>query len=97
MQHIEEAGIHSGDSSCVLPSVDLKRGCAARQIRAHTRKLAKALNVIGLVNIQFAIQRGKVFVIEVNPPGVAHGSVCVEGGGCAAGEDCFAADGGAEG
>jgi carbamoyl-phosphate synthase large subunit len=66
MQHIEEAGIHSGDSSCVLPAVDLSDD-VLRTIRAHTRKLAMALNVIGLVNIQFAIQRGKVFVIEVNP------------------------------
>jgi carbamoyl-phosphate synthase large subunit len=66
MQHIEEAGIHSGDSSCVLPSVDLSED-VLRTIREHTRKLAMALNVIGLVNIQFAIQRGKVFVIEVNP------------------------------
>jgi len=66
MQHIEEAGIHSGDSSCVLPAVDLSDD-VLRAIRAHTRKLALALNVIGLVNIQFAIQRGKVFVIEVNP------------------------------
>jgi carbamoyl-phosphate synthase large subunit len=66
MQHIEEAGIHSGDSSCVLPSVDLSDD-VLRTIREHTRKLAMALNVVGLVNIQFAIQRGKVFVIEVNP------------------------------
>jgi carbamoyl-phosphate synthase large subunit len=66
MQHIEEAGIHSGDSSCVLPAVDLTDD-VLRTIRTHTRKLAMALNVIGLVNIQFAIQRGKVFVIEVNP------------------------------
>ncbi len=66
MQHIEEAGIHSGDSSCVLPAVDLSSD-VMEVIRVYTRKLAKALNVIGLVNIQFAIQRGKVFVIEVNP------------------------------
>jgi carbamoyl-phosphate synthase large subunit len=66
MQHIEEAGIHSGDSSCVLPSVDLSED-VLRTIRKHTRELAMSLNVIGLVNIQFAIQRGKVFVIEVNP------------------------------
>ncbi len=66
MQHIEEAGIHSGDSSCVLPSVDLTDD-VLRQIREYTRKLALALDVIGLVNIQFAIQRGIVFVIEVNP------------------------------
>ena len=66
MQHIEEAGVHSGDSSCVLPAVDLGPEVLAT-IRTHTRKLALALNVIGLVNLQFAVQRGKVFVIEVNP------------------------------
>jgi carbamoyl-phosphate synthase large subunit len=66
MQHIEEAGIHSGDSSCVLPPVDLAEDVKAT-IRRYTRALAKALEVMGLVNIQFAIQRGKVFVIEVNP------------------------------
>jgi len=66
MQHIEEAGIHSGDSSCVLPAVDLSDN-VLRTIREYTRKLAMALNVRGLVNIQFAIQRGTVFVIEVNP------------------------------
>ena len=66
MQHIEEAGIHSGDSSCVLPAVDLSKE-VLRTIREYTRKLAMALSVRGLVNIQFAIQRGTVYVIEVNP------------------------------
>jgi carbamoyl-phosphate synthase large subunit len=66
MEHIEEAGIHSGDSSCVLPSVDLSED-VLRTIREYTRKLAMALSVRGLVNIQFAIQHGKVYVIEVNP------------------------------
>jgi carbamoyl-phosphate synthase large subunit len=66
MQHIEEAGIHSGDSSCVLPSVDLSED-VLQTIREYTRKLAIALSVRGLVNIQFAIQRGTVYVIEVNP------------------------------
>ncbi len=66
MQHIEEAGVHSGDSSCVLPAVDMAPGVLAT-IRTYTRKLALALNVIGLVNLQFAVQRGKVYVIEVNP------------------------------
>jgi carbamoyl-phosphate synthase large subunit len=66
MQHIEEAGIHSGDSSCVLPAVDLTND-VLRTIREYTRKLALALSVRGLVNIQFAIQRGTVYVIEVNP------------------------------
>ncbi|HEX3470974.1 MAG TPA: carbamoyl-phosphate synthase large subunit [Silvibacterium sp.] len=71
MQHIEEAGIHSGDSSCVLPAVDIAPA-TLDTIRTYTRKLALALNVVGLVNLQFAIQRrpgqpDKVFVIEVNP------------------------------
>ena len=66
MQHIEEAGIHSGDSSCVLPSVDLPERVLAT-IREYTFKLARALKVIGLMNVQYAIQRDKVFVIEVNP------------------------------
>jgi carbamoyl-phosphate synthase large subunit len=66
MQHIEEAGIHSGDSSCVLPAVDLSPK-VLDTLRTYTRKLALALDVVGLVNLQFAIQREKVFVIEVNP------------------------------
>jgi carbamoyl-phosphate synthase large subunit len=71
MQHIEEAGIHSGDSSCVLPAVSIRKE-TLEVLRAYTRKLALALEVVGLVNLQFAIQRdaeGKdsVYVIEVNP------------------------------
>ena len=71
MQHIEEAGIHSGDSSCVLPAVSI-RAETLDVIRTYTRKLALALNVIGLVNLQLAIQRDAegqdhVFIIEVNP------------------------------
>jgi len=66
MQHIEEAGIHSGDSSCVLPAVDIAPE-VLQTIREYTRKLATSLSVRGLVNIQFAIQRGTVYVIEVNP------------------------------
>ncbi len=71
MQHIEEAGIHSGDSSCVLPAVSIREE-TLNTLRTYTRKLALALKVVGLVNLQFAIQRdgdGKdnVYVIEVNP------------------------------
>jgi len=71
MQHIEEAGIHSGDSSCVLPAVGI-RAETLDVLRTYTRKLALALNVIGLVNLQFAIQKDTagqdhVYVIEVNP------------------------------
>jgi carbamoyl-phosphate synthase large subunit len=66
MEHIEEAGIHSGDSSCVLPSVTLKPSILEK-IREYTTKLARALNVVGLMNVQYAIQRDTVYVLEVNP------------------------------
>ena len=66
MEHIEEAGVHSGDSSCVLPSQTLTDEQLAT-IRDYTVRLARALNVVGLMNIQYAIHRGKVYVIEVNP------------------------------
>ena len=71
MQHIEEAGIHSGDSSCVLPAVGL-RPETAETIRTYARKLAMALKVVGLVNLQLAVQRDAegndhVYIIEVNP------------------------------
>src|SRR5713101_463340 len=56
MQHIEEAGIHSGDSSCVLPAVDIPQQVLAT-IRDYTFKLARALKVVGLMNVQFAIPR----------------------------------------
>jgi len=76
MQHIEEAGIHSGDSSCVLPAVDIPEHLLNR-MREYTFKLARALKVVGLMNVQFAIPRtgysssngsgGTVYVLEVNP------------------------------
>ena len=66
MQHIEEAGIHSGDSACVLPAYKLSSK-ARKTIEEHTRKLALRLNTIGLINIQFAMKSGIVHVIEVNP------------------------------
>jgi carbamoyl-phosphate synthase large subunit len=77
MQHIEEAGIHSGDSSCVLPAVDIPEPLLAT-MREYTFRLARALKVVGLMNIQFAIPRSlnggdngangaRVYVLEVNP------------------------------
>jgi carbamoyl-phosphate synthase large subunit len=66
MEHIEEAGIHSGDSSCVLPAVTLKPAVLER-IREYTSRLARALHVVGLMNVQYAIQRDTVYVLEVNP------------------------------
>jgi carbamoyl-phosphate synthase large subunit len=66
MEHIEEAGIHSGDSACVLPPHTLSEEIIDI-IRNHTYALAKALNVKGLLNIQFAVKDGIVYVLEVNP------------------------------
>ena len=66
MEHIEEAGVHSGDSSCVLPAASIPEE-QLETIRDYTVRMAKALNVIGLMNVQYAIQNGKVYVIEVNP------------------------------
>ena len=68
MEHIEEAGIHSGDSACALPPQNLSKDIL-NKIISQTTILAKALNVIGLMNIQFAIQEDKIFVLEVNPRG----------------------------
>ena len=66
MEHIEEAGVHSGDSSCVLPPQSLSPE-TLRTIEDYTVRLAKALHVIGLMNVQYAIQNGVVYVLEVNP------------------------------
>ena len=66
MQHIEEAGIHSGDSACCLPPVSIKKGIL-NELKIQTRKLAIALKVRGFLNIQYAIKNDEVFVIEVNP------------------------------
>jgi len=66
MEHIEEAGIHSGDSSCVLPAFSLSED-QIEKLCAYTVELALALQVKGLMNAQYAIQDGKVFVLEVNP------------------------------
>ncbi|MEP6961088.1 MAG: carbamoyl-phosphate synthase large subunit, partial [Acidobacteriota bacterium] len=66
MEHIEEAGVHSGDSSCVLPATSLSPATLAT-IKSYTERLARALHVIGLMNIQYAVKDEKVYVIEVNP------------------------------
>ncbi len=66
MEHIEPAGIHSGDSACVLPPFSLSDAIQT-QIKEATRKLAKALNVKGLLNIQFAVKKDALYIIEVNP------------------------------
>ncbi|MGB0799295.1 MAG: carbamoyl-phosphate synthase large subunit, partial [Planktomarina sp.] len=66
MQHIEEAGVHSGDSACCLPPYSLSDNIIA-EVRRQTEALALALNVVGLMNVQFAIKDGQLYLIEVNP------------------------------
>ncbi|HIE70563.1 MAG TPA: ATP-grasp domain-containing protein [Planctomycetes bacterium] len=66
MEHIEEAGIHSGDSSCSLPPYTLSDGII-QDIAKNTRKLAKALKVVGLMNVQWAVRGPKLYIIEANP------------------------------
>lgn len=66
MEHIEEAGIHSGDSSCVLPPHTLSKEIIS-EIERQTKVLAYELKVVGLMNIQFAVQNGEVYILEVNP------------------------------
>jgi carbamoyl-phosphate synthase large subunit len=66
MEHIEEAGIHSGDSACSLPPYSLSKSVVA-DIERQTETLARALNVVGLMNVQYAVKDGTVYVLEVNP------------------------------
>jgi len=66
MEHVEEAGVHSGDSACVIPPPTLSPGTIA-VIEGYTRDIATALDVRGLVNVQYAVKAGQVFVIEANP------------------------------
>jgi carbamoyl-phosphate synthase large subunit len=68
MQHIEDAGIHSGDSACVLPPYLITEP-QVEEMRRHTRAFAQRLGVVGLLNVQFAIKNGVVYVLEVNPRG----------------------------
>ena len=66
MQHIEDAGVHSGDSACVLPPYLIGDG-QVEEMRRHTQAFAQALGVVGLMNVQYAIKNGVVYVLEVNP------------------------------
>jgi carbamoyl-phosphate synthase large subunit len=68
MQHVEEAGVHSGDSACVIPSISLGEG-TLEQVRKQTKLLALGLGVRGLMNVQFAYQNYQLYVLEVNPRG----------------------------
>ena len=66
MEHVELAGIHSGDSACVLPPIGIKED-QLKTLEEYTRRIAMELKVIGLINIQYAIQKGKVYILEANP------------------------------
>jgi carbamoyl-phosphate synthase large subunit len=66
MEHVEEAGIHSGDSACVIPPLAIGDRVEG-EVRRQTRELARALGVVGLVNVQYAVRDGEVFVLEANP------------------------------
>ena len=66
MEHIELAGIHSGDSACIIPSKHIPEE-SLKTIKEYTRKIAEEMNVVGLMNMQYAIENGKVFVLEANP------------------------------
>ncbi|MDD2867489.1 carbamoyl-phosphate synthase large subunit [Neomegalonema sp.] len=66
MEHIEEAGVHSGDSACVLPPYSLSPETIA-EIKRQTEALARALHVVGLMNVQFAVKNGEIYILEVNP------------------------------
>ena len=66
MEHIELAGIHSGDSACIIPSRHIPED-ALQTIKEYTRKIAEEMHVVGLMNMQYAIENGKVFVLEANP------------------------------
>ncbi len=78
MEHIEEAGIHSGDSACALPPITLGVEIIDR-IRVSTEAIARGVGVRGLINIQFALHGDTLYVLEANPRGLAHGAVRVQG------------------
>jgi carbamoyl-phosphate synthase large subunit len=86
MEHIEQAGVHSGDSACSLPPYSLSNEMQD-ELRRQTVAMAKALNVVGLMNVQFAIQGDTVYVLEVNPRASRTVPYRVEGDRPAAGQD----------
>ena len=69
MQHIEDAGIHSGDSACVLPPYLITERAGRADARPHPRSSRSRSGVVGLINVQYAIKDGVVYVLEVNPRG----------------------------
>ena len=78
MEHVEEAGVHSGDSACALPPQTL-RADVVDMLERHTRALAESLDVCGLINVQFAVKDGQVYVLEANPAGEPDGALRGQG------------------
>ena len=93
MEHIEQAGVHSGDSACCLPPHSLASH-VERELRRQTAQMAKALKVVGLMNVQYAIQDDTVYVLEVNPRASRTVPFVSKATGAAAGEDRGALHGG---
>ena len=93
MEHIEEAGVHSGDSACSLPPRSLDRE-TIRQIEEQTVLLARELRVRGLMNVQFAVKGREIFVLEVNPRASRTVPFVAKATGGGGGEDRFEGDGG---
>ncbi len=79
MEHIEEAGIHSGDSSCSLPPYTLSDGILDGDQRRDDRGWPRSCGVVGLMNVQYAVQGARLYVLEVEPARVAHGAVRQQG------------------
>ena len=96
MEHIEEAGVHSGDSSCVLPPYSLAPSDARRPSKTTPRKLARALNVIGLMNVQYAIQERQGLRAGSESARLAHRAVRQQGDRRAAAQDRGRPDAGQE-
>ncbi len=89
MEHIEEAGVHSGDSACSLPPHSLGAETMA-ELERQTADIARALHVVGLMNIQFAIKGKDVYVLEVNPRASRTVPFVVQGHRPSGGLDCRA-------
>ena len=93
MQHVEEAGVHSGDSACVIPPMSLGEEMLD-EIRETTAQIALELGVIGLINIQYAVAGGELYVIEANPRASRTVPFVSKAIGAAAGQDRLPADAG---
>ena len=84
MEHVERAGVHSGDSTAVFPPLSLT-DAQVEQVVDYTRRIALALGIQGVINIQFVLHEGRLYVLEVNPAGQPHGAGAEQGDGRARG------------